>query len=142
MKDEHKQKYSERVQRFAGFLKKHIKKRSWFSDLSKFEPGEYFFDKALKADENSAKDKQNFYRDLLATAHERFGDDAEVKSGFAIEPDITDAHEKEQHELFLSYEWWIRIYNLARREHQFNDDEEFTLEYKRKQLFNQVKNST
>jgi len=143
MNQEQQQKYAMRVQYFVGFIKKHIKKRSWYHDLSRFDPGDNFFERVLRADDKSDKDKQDFYHRILLPAYdilkEKFGEhDAAIESGFTIEQGITNAHEKENHEYTLGYEWWIKIYNLACRENLFNADDKSILEGKRKIFFQHI----
>jgi hypothetical protein len=120
---------------------KWIRKRSWFEDLKRFDLGDNFFEKVFEAKETSAKDKKDFVIHLMLEAkadlglHESMTAHEQKKEfGFAIEDGVS-SHEKEEHESLLGYEWWIKIYNLAKREDQFTKDQIGELETKRKYLF-------
>jgi len=118
-------------------------RRVWFHDLSRFDLGDNFFEKVFHTNEHSPPDKRNFTEKTLANAqtfiesgynsiHEK-----QKELGFAIEGNISEK-EKQEHESLLGYEWWLKIYNAAKRKNQFSKDQIIELENKRKYLLREI----
>lgn len=137
MKDfqKHKQTYIEHIEKTIESLRninsKWINKRSWYDDLRKFDIGDNVLQKIFTAKDSSPPDKKAFEENIIKQAQIN-------ESVFTVDHEIKGV-EKEEHEFLLSYEWWIRLYNLVRRENKFDKDQIIELENKRKYFFRLVR---